>query len=403
MGEDNVVRAPVFVSAALMMGSLLFTSIAMASANNLDARIRVVLSGSATAQGGVPLVRQPRIAEPAGGVLPREAMPKVLAQTGKSLIAWVQASLVINADGTPGTCRPSEAMTTQGAGYHFVTADKALGLEACDMLRERMHFSHALDEAGRPTEAVVAIRIQLEQGDARLPSAPPPPTTLGPGFNRTSGHVTDAAGRLLGMTWVESDYAINPPNWDNALADRRNLPKAATSGVLVDLRPRDGKYLVENCKVVRASGDARLDAATCTGLVAAGYDQSRARYASSYGVDRYPVKVDWINGNATMTPLPPVEVPHMPKDVVLVEEDVPPGQRPPQEHVPMELQLSSSGQVLRCEVIYSSGDDAWDAASCRLAKERGRFTSPLDWFGTPSPGTYEVTLDWGKMVIGPRW
>ncbi|WP_427964372.1 hypothetical protein [Altererythrobacter sp.] len=104
-----------------------------------------------------------------------------------------------------------------------------------------------------------------------------------------------------------------------------------------------------------------------------------------------------------MTTLPSVEVPHMPEDVALTVEDVPPGVRPSEELVQINLQLASDGAALRCEVMQSSGDDVWDATSCRLAKERARFTSPLDWFGTPSPGTYALTIDWQKMVIRPRW
>lgn len=396
-------RASWFLYAALMAGGLSATVASRASAANPDARIRVILRGPATAASGAMVIRQPRIAKPAGGILPADAMPKSLAQTGQSLLAWVQASLTVDAGGVPGACHPNEITTMHGTTYRSEPADPALGQQACDMLRERVRFVHAIDEAGRPTAAVVEIGIQFEQGEARRPSAPPPPATLGPGLKRTSGHVTDATGNLLGQTWLATDYTLRQPDWGAVLTDRRKLPKAAMVGVLVDLRTRDGKDLVENCTIVRASGDARLDAATCAGLAAAGYDQSGGGRRWVNGFDHYPVRVDWVRDKATMTVLPPVEVPHMPKDGVLVAGDIPPGQRPPEERVQVDLQLAASGMPVRCEVVHSSGDDAWDAASCRVAKERARFTSPLDWFGTSSPGTYEAMVDWKQMVIQPRW
>lgn len=62
--------------------------------------------------------------------------------------------------------------------------------------------------------------------------------------------------------------------------------------------------------------------------------------------------------------------------------------------VGITVAIDERGRVMACTVTASSGNDALDAATCRLYPRRARFTPALDDAGRPVPTTYNDRVRW---------
>jgi protein TonB len=58
------------------------------------------------------------------------------------------------------------------------------------------------------------------------------------------------------------------------------------------------------------------------------------------------------------------------------------------------LAVGANGQVTECSVIGSSGSSALDSATCRLMKQRARFTPARDSTGQPTPDSVTSAIRW---------
>ncbi|MCB2086386.1 MAG: TonB family protein [Sphingomonadaceae bacterium] len=62
--------------------------------------------------------------------------------------------------------------------------------------------------------------------------------------------------------------------------------------------------------------------------------------------------------------------------------------------VGFSLSVGTSGRVENCRITRSSGHGELDDATCRLIKQRARFTSARDGKGMKVPGTYSNSVRW---------
>jgi len=56
----------------------------------------------------------------------------------------------------------------------------------------------------------------------------------------------------------------------------------------------------------------------------------------------------------------------------------------------LDLQVSTSGEVIGCRVVESSGSELLDTGTCTAAKAHGRFKPQLDANGNAEPFTYSL-------------
>lgn len=80
----------------------------------------------------------------------------------------------------------------------------------------------------------------------------------------------------------------------------------------------------------------------------------------------------------------------------IVPRDYPGGARGHQGIVETRLTVSASGVVTACTVTRSSGNGVLDEATCRLQRERFRFTPARDVQGNPVPGDRGWRQRWWK-------
>jgi hypothetical protein len=336
--------------------------------------------------GGTVLVRRPQEIK----AIPPSVMPKRLMTEPDQFTAKVSANVVISEDGKVSDCTPSVPATFKTYwSSPEMPAYAGLAQEACAALIHNGAFQHALAIDGRPIAVRAGVVVFLtRRSAAALPVLLPPP--LPP--HLTSGTVLAKNGHSIGKSSQWSRATINPPFFTGALTDHRNLPKTARAGALLKLGSLLGRPVVTSCKIAVSSGDSRLDDATCIALKAAGY----AGYSFESAED-YPVIVEWRGANAAMRAHPSVEAPHMPKDVILTPSDLP----PTKAQASVFLKIDETGKIDGCEIVDSTKNDIYDAASCRIAMERVRVTGALDYFNRPARSIYHAIVDWDKMLIRP--
>jgi hypothetical protein len=347
--------------------------------------------------GDKPIVRRPAVSDPANGRLSFALLPKELATEMGEFSAFATISVVIKADASIANCRLVNAAILRTEGS-TIRREFPLVFDACDLLLRSSRFRPAIDVDGKPVDSLSQITIRFVR--SRIVFAPPPPP-FDPRATQPSGHVLGDDKR-----WIDSDiqwqerYQIKTPDWSKILSSRGKLPKNAIVGVMVSLSAKAGYGYIDACRVMASSGDVRLDSATCNALTASSYIEGSGQgYYSS--IESYPVLIRWNEKNVTMSAPARPTVPHMPEDVILTSADIPRGPVPALRAIPMHISLDAEGRASGCEVIKSSGSDAWDATGCRIALKRARFTKARDWFDKPASGLYEAVADWEAMRIRP--
>lgn len=63
--------------------------------------------------------------------------------------------------------------------------------------------------------------------------------------------------------------------------------------------------------------------------------------------------------------------------------------------VTTHLSVAANGEVSGCKVTETSGSDALDALTCKIATQRARFTPAQDASGQAVTGDYYVAVGWG--------
>jgi TonB family protein len=160
---------------------------------------------------------------------------------------------------------------------------------------------------------------------------------------------------------------------------------------------------VTHCTVVVSSGSAALDSATCRLL------RARARFTparDSDGAPRYgaaAVRIVWGDPQvgasaAPQVHFPPVQPPRprAPLASLIGRQDYSLGMLgdPPRGPVELRLAVDAIGRVEGCTITRSSGSSAIDSATCRLLRQRARFTPAVDPSGNLTAGEVWTRIDW---------
>jgi len=186
---------------------------------------------------------------------------------------------------------------------------------------------------------------------------------------------------------------------------------------------------VTGCTVLRSSGSAALDSATCRIL------RSRARYTPARDAAGAPVpgydiaRLTWgppesgsragptvLDEDKLVTampilmlpPAPPPPVPPPPGRIIPPEraranlgsyfstDDYPAAalRAEAEGEVRFTLTIGSDGRVHDCVVTASSGSPPLDSATCRIMRSRARYTPARDHYGNPTTGTDRGVVRW---------
>jgi TonB family protein len=68
--------------------------------------------------------------------------------------------------------------------------------------------------------------------------------------------------------------------------------------------------------------------------------------------------------------------------------------------VVFRLDLDGEGRAVGCDVLVSSGDQALDATTCRIMRQRARLEPARDAQGRPIPTTYVSSITWRILSTG---
>lgn len=287
---------------------------------------------------------------------------------------------------------PADLPTGKGSGYvrlriSIDTADRITGCEvtasdlaphlgnwACEQIRLRGKFRHALSLDGKPVDSVVMMTMVFELASAPLPMMPPapPPPPYG---------------------WVETYRS------DLKLAD---LPESAmrgaatlTGSAILNMslwQKSDGTFAKPDCRTVRSSGNSEIDKASCSLLESASYSfvAPGRRYGSMQ------IRVHWKKGRAK------IDYPDRDR-ITPLKFSVEPSFAAPaglsfSEDGGFAFTFSPGGRV-DCRVLYSTGSDAIDVAACRSGAARARFTPELNLFGEEVPRdiVYRLSASDGQL------
>ncbi|WP_310533336.1 energy transducer TonB [Novosphingobium sp.] len=302
--------------------------------------------------------------------------------------AEVTLNLVIAADGTIVSCKAARVDAYEHAEQFKrtkISADSALGDQACTMVRASRKFRPAIDAEGKRIEAPMAVAVyyKRERYDMLAPPAPPPPS-------RYLGTVRWGDTKAWPPRYyLDAPVSFAAPKFKDFLTDTKNLPQKAMVGVVMDLA-NTGQAV--RCDVRVPSGDKQLDDSTCAALLTVNATPNR------WGVRGLPVEVTWQGSKAKALLAGPQTLPNLAATVV-----IPPEQRPaspPRWGMRVLVVLDPQGKPTSCTVSGTSDDDALDAASCKLARQ-ARYTPGKDGFGRPAPGGVDLRIDWARGEIVP--
>lgn len=228
---------------------------------------------------------------------------------------------------------------------------------ACEKVRQRGKFRHALAADGKPVADVVTMQMIFNLASNPLPLMPPappaPPTPSGPVAYRPDIRLVDMPETAL-----------------------RGTPTLTGSAVLrISLWAKsDGTLDEPYCRVERSSDNAEIDKASCAAA-------SSASYAFITPGDRYgamEMRLRWKKGRAK------IENPNRdsttPLDVRFEPPFTPPAGQAVTETGYFLLTFHPGGRV-DCIVSGSTGSDTIDVAACRDSVAHARFKPEINLFG----------------------
>lgn len=291
------------------------------------------------------------VGEPRGWILPADIPERFRTEArGEKLQPRFQH--ILGQIGIELSIDDRDAITDCRGTYGHV----ALAPQFCEVLRRRGKFRHALTLDGKPAPGTASLTIQFSVGgegaEIGLPPAPPAPM---------GWPVTHARG-IATMT--------RQPEWRRFSKVRDGRQSA------IALLLESGTVL--SCKLLRSSGDAGLDAASCDAARTGAY---AIEPAQTYA--QLPMLVRW-NRDGAQAMLPIRESYQRPTPASAGELVVRGAAGSPAE---AWLTLSQSGAVTDCRISLSAGGDAADVALC-AAMRGARFNPASDVFGLPMESRY---------------
>lgn len=338
----------------------------------------------ANPSGGADVIRSASQSSAYDAPIPEGRFPGFLRKGDARTKAWVQMELAIGADGAVKSCVPGkvDADIYDEAQKKFVDlpSEPALAQEACNLVRATRRFRPAIDASGAPVESAIAFDAEFarERYEMLAPPAPPPPSRW-IGREPWGGKEWPPRYDLL------ERVSFNRPRFKDFLSDDKGLPKSAVVGVLVNFA-REGA--ATQCEVRVTSGDKRLDDATCAGMLAAKNQPTR------FGIYRLPIEVTWKGSKTLVAVAGEGTMPGLAAPVTIPPEQLP--APPPRWPVIVRMVLDVQGKAIGCRVVSPSYVDSIDAASCKLAREKAKYTAGSNGFGRPTLSGVDVRVDWKK-------
>jgi hypothetical protein len=266
--------------------------------------------------------------------------------------------------------------------------DPALGETACHLLRQHGKFRHALNAAGQPVAAPIAMSIQFkrQRNERMLAPAPHPPVRwIGKRpYDRSSGWPPHS-------DFPRGFVVLQPPKWQDFVSGHKDLPKVAVVGLFLDFAKGGA---LTGCRIGRSSGNSVFDDASCRALAGA------QNPVPVFGpISNYPIEVRWKKNKAELIYPAKPRPPGMLAAISIAETDLPHSDMP-KEPVNVRIQVDSMGKVSSCRIDYGwQSSDPFDARSCALAVERGKFSRGIDQFGNEVEGGLLLSVDWQKRII----
>lgn len=336
-------------------------------------------------------IRGPKALHDYRTAIPLDQFPTLLRRGEDETSGWIALRLVIGRDDTISECRVLEVKALQRQGKNPslpIDLGPGFGESGCGLARRYGKFRHAIDSFGQPLAAPILVRIdyQRQRREPMVAPAPAPPTRwIG---KRPYG---SSAGWPPRHRFPPSFVLFAPPRWQDFVKDRKDLPKAATVGVLLDFA-KGGDFT--GCKIGLSSGDTALDEATCLALAGS------HNVVPVYGpVREYAIEVRWQKKKAKLAfPVKPVP-PALLAPIAIAEADLPAGALPG-DAIQLQIQVDPAGKALSCQINSSwKASDAFEAQSCALAVKHGSFSGGVDQFGRGAVGGLYLSVDWNKRSI----
>ncbi len=271
----------------------------------------------------------------------------------------------------------------------------------CADLRKGALYAPALDQAGKPTESSAVITffsstspIHFENRPVGLiiarglaePPAPPrrivTPSSLtqfppSPAWVRSQRPPTSYQQSVI---WRSGDT-----DWNDSWNDKGRLVGVLYNGEDV----ADAKDA--RCSIIMSSQNAATDAEACrfiSEVVKPEWDDLPATKPRKVAL---LVNVDGTKTRAVAAS----EEARQPADLVYekgkdlqnaISAETGISATGPGQHFTMMLRLDQTGQATHCQIVVSSGSDAGDIASCKIAREGIWYTPERDVFGRPAAG-----------------
>lgn len=239
--------------------------------------------------------------------------------------------------------------------------DVELVPKLCALILERGRFQHALTDDGIPRPGVASVVVQY--------------SLSGPG-----GHVGLPPAPMAVSTWPVRDHGYKvavakEPEWKRFSGVRNGRTTA------ISLSFRDGA--VAGCSVIRSSGEAALDAATCAAARTGSYTLEPGR-----PYQRLPMIVSWQRDRARIKV--PVQ-PHWHRAEPLQAADLVVRGVPGATRGEAWLDITAIGAVTGCRVSRSAGSDAADLAMCKTLRS-AIFKPARDVFDEPFATGYSAEV-----------
>lgn len=251
----------------------------------------------------------------------------------------------------------------------------------CDRVSTRARFTPAIDDAGVRVPDTLQLVVMFER-IRRRPGAEPPPLIV--------EREPDPIPMVDRERWPPPSSGPVPAFTALPLTEGGAAAHAADAAPWAGIELREGRDGRAEARVVRSSEDRVFN-----GLAYSLARRSGPTWPADLPPNRRRLMIHFTSVNgAPQAILPVSERPTDPsisaadRAVLIDALNWPRATDAARARLRFELELNAEGRVTLCRIAQSSGNDAGDAAACRLIRENGRFEPRRDIFGWPHPAHF---------------
>jgi TonB family protein len=251
----------------------------------------------------------------------------------------------------------------------------------CDRVSTRARFTPAIDDAGVRVPDTLQLVVMFER-IRRRPGAEPPPLIV--------EREPDPIPMVDRERWPPPSSGPVPAFTALPLTEGGAAAHAADAAPWAGIELREGRDGRAEARVVRSSEDRAFN-----GLAYSLARRSGPTWPADLPPNRRRLMIHFTSVNgAPQAILPVSERPTDPsisaadRAVLIDALNWPRATDAARARLRFELELNAEGRVTLCRIAQSSGNDAGDAAACRLIRENGRFEPRRDIFGWPHPAHF---------------